>query len=46
MDLTVIMDWDGTAVTGLVNPVTDRAPFQNAVLDSGDWSARRPTRSF
>ena len=40
MDLTVIMDWDGTAVTGLVNPVTDRARFRNAELDSSDWSVR------
>ena len=40
MDLTVIMDWDGTAATGLVNPVTNRAPFQNAVLDSSGWSVR------
>jgi len=28
-DLTVIMDWDGRQVTGLVNPVTDRAQLQN-----------------
>ena len=40
MDLTEIMDWDGTAATGLVNPVTNRAPFQNAVLGSGGWSVR------
>ena len=24
MDLTIIMNWDGQRVTGLVNPVTDR----------------------
>lgn len=40
MDLTVIMDWDGSAVTGLVNPVTDRAQLQNTRLDSDDWSVR------
>lgn len=40
VDLTVIMDWDGTAVTGLVNPVTDRAPLENAVLDSSNWTVR------
>jgi hypothetical protein len=37
-DLTVIMDWDGTSVTGLVNPVTDRAGLENARLDSSDWT--------
>lgn len=37
-DLTVIMDWDGEVVTGLVNPVTDRGELENARLDSGDWS--------
>ena len=40
MDLTVIMDWDGQRVTGLVNPVTDRAELQNATLDSGNWAVR------
>lgn len=39
-DLTVIMDWDGQRVTGLVNPVTDRAPLRNATLDSGNWTVR------
>ena len=40
MDLTVIMNWDGSAVTGLVNPVTDRAQLENAELDSSNWSVR------
>ena len=40
MDLTVIMDWDGTAITGLVNPVTDRARLENAALDSSNWTVR------
>jgi hypothetical protein len=40
MDLTVIMEWDGTAVTGIVNPVTDRAAIENARLDSSDWSVQ------
>ena len=40
MDLTVIMDWDGSVITGLVNPVTDRAPLENAELDSGTWTVR------
>jgi hypothetical protein len=37
-DLTVIMDWDGQRLTGLVNPVTDRAQLQNATLDSASWT--------
>lgn len=40
MDLTVILDWDGQRVTGLVNPVTDRAQLRNATLDSGNWTVR------
>lgn len=39
-DLTVIMDWDGHRLTGLVNPVTDRTQLQNATLDSGNWTVR------
>jgi len=39
-DLTVIMDWDGQRVTGLVNPVTDSAELRNATLDSGSWTVR------
>jgi hypothetical protein len=40
LDLTVIMDWDGTTVTGIVNPVTDRARLENARLDSSNWTVR------
>ena len=39
-DLTVIIDWDGQRLTGLVNPVTDRAQLQNATLDSESWTVR------
>jgi hypothetical protein len=37
-DLTVIMDWDGTVVTGLVNPGFEHAELQNARLVSSDWT--------
>ena len=37
-DLTVFMDWDGKAVTGLVNPGFDQSPLQNAKLNPKDWS--------
>jgi hypothetical protein len=40
MDLTVIIDWDGQQMTGLVNPVTDRSALRNATLDSEDWTVR------
>jgi hypothetical protein len=37
-DLTVFMDWDGKAVTGLVNPGFDQSPLQNAKLNPKDWT--------
>jgi hypothetical protein len=40
MDLTIIMNWDGQRVTGLVNPVTDRTQVQNVMLNSGTWMVR------
>ena len=39
-DLTVIMNWDGQRVTGLVNPVTDRTQVQSLSLNSGTWTVR------
>ena len=39
-DLTIIMNWDGQRVTGLVNPVTDRTQTRNVVLNSGTWTVR------
>jgi hypothetical protein len=38
MDITVIMDWDGTEVTGVINPGFEHAALQNARLMSGDWT--------
>ena len=38
-DLTVILNWDGKAVTGLVNPGPDMAPVKVATLDSTKWMA-------
>src|SRR5437588_1483382 len=37
-DLTVFMDWDGKAVTGLVNPGFDQSPLQAANLNPKDWT--------
>ena len=38
IDLTVVMDWDGTALTGIVNPGFDQARLQNAKLTPKDWT--------
>ena len=40
MDLTMIIDWDGSELIGLVNPVTDRSMLENAELNSGDWTVQ------
>ncbi len=37
-DVTVIMDWDGKAITGLVNPGFDQAALQNAKLNPSNWT--------
>ncbi len=36
--LTIIMNWDGKAITGLVNPGPDSSELQVARLDSSTWS--------
>jgi len=37
-DVTVIFNWDGTNITGIVNPGLDAMKFQNASLDPGSWT--------
>ena len=37
-DVTLIMDWDGTQVTGLVNPGFEHMALQNARLNPKDWT--------
>jgi hypothetical protein len=37
-DVTVVMDWDGTQVTGIVNPGFDSMSLQNAKLNPKDWT--------
>ena len=34
------MTWDGTAVTGLINPGPDAVPLGNVAVDWGDWAVR------
>jgi len=38
-DITLIMDWDGKVVTGIVNPGFDQSMLQNAKLNPKDWTA-------
>jgi hypothetical protein len=37
-DITVIMDWDGTQISGVVNPGFENMKLQNAKLTPKDWS--------
>jgi hypothetical protein len=36
--VTLIMDWDGSVISGLVNPGYEHAALQNAKLNPKDWS--------
>jgi hypothetical protein len=38
IDLTVIMDWDGKVISGLVNPGFEGMALQNARLNPKDWT--------
>src|SRR4026207_25542 len=35
---TLVMDWDGTALTGLVNPGYEHGAQQHARLNAKDWT--------
>ena len=37
-DVTLVMDWDGTQLTGVVNPGFESMKLQNAKLVPKDWS--------
>lgn len=37
-DLTVVMDWDGKVLTGLVNPGFDQSLLENARLNPSNWT--------
>ena len=32
-DVVVVMNWDGKAITGMINPGTDNMPIKNATLN-------------
>jgi hypothetical protein len=42
-DVTVIFNWDGTSITGIVNPGLDAMKFQNASLDPASWTVHFET---
>ena len=37
-DVTLVMDWDGTQLTGVVNPGFESMALQNAKLNPKDWT--------
>jgi hypothetical protein len=39
-DVTLVMEYDGKTITGLVNPGPESMRLPNIVLDPADWSVR------
>src|SRR5580692_976083 len=37
-DVTVVMNWDGRQITGMINPGLDSMKLQKATLDPSNWS--------
>ena len=38
--VTVVMNWDGKVITGLLNPGPDQAPLTTVSLDPATWTVR------
>ena len=38
--ITMVMNWDGKAVTGLINPGPDAIPLSSVSVDWGTWTVR------
>lgn len=38
--ITLVMQWDGQRVTGLINPGPDSVPLDEVSLDANDWTVR------
>ena len=36
-DVVVVLNWDGKAVTGMINPGTDNIPVKTATLNPAGW---------
>jgi hypothetical protein len=39
-DVTLVMDYDGKAVTGMINPGPDAVHFDRVTLDPATWTVR------
>src|SRR5262249_1176576 len=37
-DFTIVMDWDGKVISGIINPGFDQMQMQNAKLNPKDWT--------
>jgi hypothetical protein len=38
--VTLVINWDGKALTGILNPGPDQAPLASVALDPATWTAR------
>lgn len=38
--VTMVMNWDGKAVTGIINPGPDAIPLTSVTVDWGNWTVR------
>jgi hypothetical protein len=36
-DIVVVLNWDGKAITGIINPGIDDIPIKNATLNPNGW---------
>jgi len=36
-DILIVMNWDGKAITGMINPGTDNIPIKTATLNPEGW---------
>ncbi len=39
-NVLLILDWDGKAITGMINPGTDNMPLTRATLEPNGWVVR------
>jgi hypothetical protein len=39
-NILLILDWDGKAITGMINPGTDNMPLTRASLEPNGWVVR------
>jgi hypothetical protein len=38
--ITLVMNWDGKQVTGLINPGPDSIPLKSVIVDVNNWTVR------